>query len=294
MSFLRLTMLRGARRSVLSRHVLTERRLSSASVASSSASAESTTLRRLGAALFSGLCGTTACLCGWQVKRYGDKVQMVEDRKTALQAAPRPLREVYPELSAGISAGDEYTRVSVEGTFDHARQVLLGPRSAPPGSDKGNSPAGAPAQSGWDVVTPLACADGSRVLVNRGWVPRDATAVIDQPTGQQRIEGVLKQGDRENKYGHNDPAAGRYVWLDLASLARSSGSSPILVMAAAEGSDASDGRAASSVHRTWPRVRPLSSLMSFYVEPHTHIVYAATWASLTVAGAVITVKRFVR
>ena len=134
MSFLRLTMLRGARRSVLSRHVLTERRLSSASVASSSASAESTTLRRLGAALFSGLCGTTACLCGWQVKRYGDKVQMVEDRKTALQAAPRPLREVYPELSAGISAGDEYTRVSVEGTFDHARQVLLGPRSAPPGS----------------------------------------------------------------------------------------------------------------------------------------------------------------
>ena len=172
--------------------------------------------------------------------------------------------------------------------------MLLGPRSAPPGSDKGNSPAGAPAQSGWDVVTPLACADGSRVLVNRGWVPRDATAAIDQPTGQQRIEGVLKQGDRENKYGHNDPAAGRYVWLDLASLARSSGSSPILVMAAAEGSHASDGRASSSVHRTWPRVRPLSSLMSFYVEPHTHIVYAATWASLTVAGAVITVKRFVR
>ena len=62
-------------------------------------------------------------------------------------------------------------------------------------------------------------------------------------------------------------------------------------MAAAEGAVASDGRAAS---RTWPRVRPLSSLMSFYVEPHTHIVYAATWASLTVAGAVITVKRFVR
>ena len=34
---------------------------------------------------------------------------------------------------------------------------------------------------------------------------------------------LFKQGDRENKYGHNDPSAGRYVWLDLASLARSSG-----------------------------------------------------------------------
>ena len=125
-------MQRSAQYSVLSRHVLTERRLSSAAVASSSASAESTTLRRLGAALFSGLCGTTACLCGWQVKRYGDKVQMVEDRKTALQAAPRPLREVYPDMYRDLQIAmverltglDRPLRVSSVASLDEAQVCI--------------------------------------------------------------------------------------------------------------------------------------------------------------------------
>jgi len=261
------------------------RSLSTAAAERPVANEESSTVRRIGALIFSGLVGTTACLCSWQLKRYGWKLQLIEERKSALQLDPLPLRELCPELSAGIDSSSEYARVACEGVFDHAQQVLLGPRSAPPGSDKGAAPPGAPTQTGWDVITPLTLADGSRVIVNRGWVPRDATAAIDQPAGPQRVTGVLKQGDKENKYGFNDVASGRYVWLDLASLAQSTQSSPVLVVAAIEGGGAA---------KQWPRERPLSSLMNFYVEPNTHLVYAATWASLTVAGAFITFKRFLR
>ena len=111
--------------------------------------------------------------------------------------------------------------------------MLLGPRSAPPATTGTSSgaPPGAPAQSGWDVLTPFTCADCSRILVNRGWVPRDATSAIDQPCGLQRLSGVLRQGDRENKYGVNDLKARRLVWLDLSSLASATGSSPVLVVA---------------------------------------------------------------
>ena len=82
-----------------------------------------------------------------------------------------------------------------EGEYDHACQVLVGPRSAPAGSGVGgNVPAGAAGASGWDVLTPLACTDGARVLVNRGWVPRDAVAAVERPAGRQAVSGVLKAG----------------------------------------------------------------------------------------------------
>jgi len=258
---------------------------SKAAEAASNSREESTTVRRLGALLFSGLVGTTACLCSWQMKRYGWKVQLIEDRKTTLALEARPLRELCPDLSAGISADAEYARVVLEGEFDHAQQVLLGPRSAPPGSKTG-APPGAPAPTGWDVITPLTCSDGSRVIVNRGWVPRDATADITRPIGRQRVEGVLKQGDKENKYGVNNLESRRFLWLDLPSLAQHTQSSQVLVVAA------SDNCAPPA--RAWPQGRPLDSFMKFHVEPNTHLVYAATWGSLTVAGAFITVKRFLR
>jgi len=222
------------------------------------------------------------------MKRYRWKVQLIEERKALLQQDPQPLRVLLSDLSAGISTADEYTRVCCEGVFEHSKQVLLGPRSAPPGATKsGSAPPGAPTQSGWDVITPLTCADGTRIIVNRGWVPRDATAAIEHPTGTQSVSGVLKSGDKENKYGFNNAAEGRYIWLDLPSLAQSTASSPVLVLAASDGAEERSPQA-------WPRTRPLDSLMSFHVEPRTHVVYGATWASLTVAGAFITVKRFMR
>jgi cytochrome oxidase assembly protein ShyY1 len=243
------------------------RRLSSA--ASTAATfGESTSTRRLGVLLFGGgLCGGTALLCKWQVERYSWKVQLIEERRAALASSPRPLSALVPDPAAGLSDAAEYQRVTVEGQFDHSQQVLLGPRSAPAGSGVGGGVAGdGVGASGWDVVTPLTCADGVRVLVNRGWVPRDGVgqpAAVEQPVGVQVVSGVLKAGEARNKYATNDVARGRFVWLDLPTLADATDSSPILLVAASDAPPAA---------KRWPHARPLDAFLQFHVTPSTHAV----------------------
>jgi surfeit locus 1 family protein len=76
-----------------------------------------------------------------------------------------------------------FTRVRVNGQFDSARQFLL----------DNISHNGAP---GYDVLSLLRLADGSQLLVNRGWVPftgyRDRLPdVALAAQGEQRISGRL-------------------------------------------------------------------------------------------------------
>ena len=240
--------------------------------------------------VLAGITASTAYLCTWQVRRYNWKLEKIEERRAILQREPRPLRELVPNLLEGIRDDDVFTRVACEGVFDHACQVILGPRSAPAGMSSGG-PAGAPSGTGWDVITPLVLDDGSRVLVNRGWVEgvpaqRNRPGAIVQPQGRQRVEGILKEGEKENKYGFNDTPNGMYRWLDLPTIAGVSGSAPVLVVAAV------DERGGNDPHVS-PQPRPVDSFMSFYVEPSTHATYAATWGSLAVAGAFMT-RRFLR
>ena len=267
---------------------------------SSSAAEESTTTRRIGALFFSGLCGVTGCLTAWQLSRYDWKLRLIDEREKSLRDAPVPLRSLVPELADGCSEDAEFRRVACEGVFDHEKQVLVGPRSAPAGSGAGgNAPAGAPMPSGWDVLTPLRCADGTSILVNRGWVSRDDVGSIGKPTGLMQVSGVLKRGEARNKYAHNDLATRRFVWLDLPTIASETGTAPVVVVATAAPEPSPRGgaggtAAADTPPARWPRHRPLESFLDFHVKPSTHLVYATTWASLSVAGAVITFKRFVR
>ena len=191
---------------------------------------ESGRTRRVGVALFGGLVGATGCLGFWQLQRYQWKLALIEDRKAKLGSAPRSLSAIVSNVAVGIDETSEFTPVICEGEFVHTHQVLLGPRSAPPGTTAGPAgPPGAPATSGWEVLTPLQCTNGERVLVNRGWVPRDSVGSISQPEGRVRVCGVLKTGEKPNKYATNDAATRRYVWVDLPVLAEETGSSPVLV-----------------------------------------------------------------
>ena len=237
--------------------------------------------RAMGGAVLGGLVGVATMLCGRQVNRYNWKLQLIEERRIILQREPRPLRELVPDVSLGIDTAFEFTRVVCEGVFDHPSQVLLGPRSAPVGMSVAKAPAGAPTQSGWEVLTPMALPDGSRVLVNRGWVARDATDAILQPTGTQRVEGVLKEGEKENRWATNDIASGRYMWLDLPTVAAATDSQPVLVVAAIAPGFVGDVR-------SFPHARPVENFMVFHVEPSRHMSYAATWGSLAVAGTFMT------
>ena len=203
-----------------------------ATAAPAAAKGESPTTRVVGIVLFSSLVGYVTYLCSWQMKRYNWKLSLVELRRERVTGEVRPLTELVSaadladvaraeQLAAAVEE-EEFRRVAVRGEFDHAQQMLLGPRSAPPGAKQHGAPGGSP--SGWDIVTPLRCEDGTVILVNRGWVPRDSTvpardpvtgkpnghafgvpAAFSQPRGAQEVHGVLKKGEQKNKCAHPNP-----------------------------------------------------------------------------------------
>ena len=95
---------------------------------------------RIGVAVFSGMVGMTGCLSFWQLQRYQWKVKLIEERKEQLSWPPRSLSAIVPDASAGMPADCEFTPVSCEGTFVHSQQILVGPRSAPPGATVAGPP----------------------------------------------------------------------------------------------------------------------------------------------------------
>lgn len=229
----------------------------------------------------------TGCLSCWQLQRRQWKLALVDERSARLQAAPVSLGSLLPASAALLPEALEFRQVELFGVFEHEKQILLGPRSAPPSSGgSATVPTGAPTQSGWDVITPMVCSDGRRVLVNRGWVARDQVDRLSLPAGEVGVIGVLRAGEAGNRYARNDVANGRFVWLDLDALAEATSSSPILVFSQKDALEAKPN--------AWPLPRPHASFVDFYVQPTTHLVYAATWASLSVAGACLTYMRFVR
>ncbi len=100
-----------------------------------------------------------------------------------LHADPVPL-DTLVRPGGEVAAKDEWRPVSVTGTYDLAKQVTVRFTTR----DK---------MPGVDVVTPLVTADGTAVLVNRGWiqVANNDVASIDipaPPSGQVTITAWLR------------------------------------------------------------------------------------------------------
>lgn len=92
-------------------------------------------------------------LGNWQLGRAGEKRALYDEFSHAGPVSPLP-RDAVP--------APRYQRVSAEGIYDASHQFLL----------DNMTHAG---RAGMHVLTPLLLADGSAVLVNRGWVPFGAT-----------------------------------------------------------------------------------------------------------------------
>ncbi|KAG8464699.1 hypothetical protein KFE25_010067 [Diacronema lutheri] len=235
----------------------------------------------LGRAVFGSMVLGTGGLAAWQAQRYRWKCDLVESRKRVLAASPRALEAVVEHEPSP----PEFTRVVVSGRLDHEHQMLVGPRSPPAGSPP--APSG-DVHTGWLVLTPL---HGERVsvLVNRGWVPRDKVAAIEQPRGEVCVEGVVRAAEEPGSFAlPNDPERGSYFWIDVAGMALDAelfDAVPLLVEATARSDDPKG---------VWPRPRSASSLVSFRVEPPMHLVYAGTWATLCAASAAMVALRFRR
>ncbi|MGI3163351.1 SURF1 family protein [Pseudooceanicola sp. 200-1SW] len=197
-----------------------------------------------------------AWLGTWQVQRLHWKTDLIERVEARIHAAP--VAAPGPEAWAGISReGDEYTRVTLSGSYDHGDTALV---YTP--SDYG---------PGYWVLTPLRRDDGTVVLVNRGVVPEDRALSGDysHPKGPVTVTGLLRISEDEGWLfsQDNDPQAGRWYRRDIGAITQALG----LARAAPYFVDAEAGAEAQA----WPRAG--KTVVAFR---NSHLSYALTWFAL--------------
>lgn len=122
----------------------------------------------------------------WQWHRYEDRKERAQRITSHYDAQPVPITEVVG--TGPMSLADEWTRVSATGSYA-AQQTLLVRNRPLEGT------------YGYEVLVPLRLADGSAVIVDRGWVPNAGSAeelpeVPAAPTGEVTVTGWLRPSER--------------------------------------------------------------------------------------------------
>jgi cytochrome oxidase assembly protein ShyY1 len=145
------------------------------------------TPRWLALALVMVLVAVTMVFLGlWQLSRYHYRSDINTRIDAATAAAPEALADVLatpPAGGVGAAPTHEATwsLVTVTGHYDPAHEILARARTLD-------------GDVGFEVVTPLVLADGTAVLVDRGWLPAtggatEAPDTPEAPTGEVVVVG---------------------------------------------------------------------------------------------------------
>ena len=245
-----------------------------------------------GIAVFSSICLGAAGLGVWQMQRYQWKMSVIEEIERKMHAPP----EAMPSKLAQYELAEYVEQIrgramKVTGTFDHAAEVLVGPRSAPAGLVGTAAQGLAINPQGYYVLTPLVRSDGTVVFVNRGWVAKSETNWV-RPTGQVTLFAIVSRGETPGTFSPpNVPATKRLFWLELEALRTAAnrpqlGAKEVVVVEAFEPDDVPV--------TSYPAARRLKHLTEQHVTPLMHLVYAGTWFSLSIAGFFMTFSKFRR
>lgn len=156
---------------------------------------------------------TMIFLAFWQLRRLHEK----QDYKALVEARQEEpvadVAQVVPhDSSVGSAAVDDalYRRVRVAGVYEAKDAVVVENRSY-------NSASG-----GW-VLTPLRMADGTAVVVNRGFIGFDRKGDLvapAPPTGTVTVEGLVFPSQRRGSFGPTDPSTGHLGVLARVDIER--------------------------------------------------------------------------
>lgn len=232
--------------------------------------APSSRSRFLGLRIFLVFCACVFTALGaWQVQRLFwklDLIARVDARVHAPAVAP-------PEGKAGENAAAlEYLHVTTTGTFDHSKETLvqavteLGP--------------------GFWVLTPLKLADGSTILINRGFVPSDkrdpAARAQGEIAGTVSITGLLRQTEPKGGFlRSNAPADNRWYSRDVEAIAQAKGIADVAPYFIDADATANPGG------------YPVGGLTVIQFR-NSHLSYALTWfvlAAMAIGAIVIVARR---
>ncbi|MET7639041.1 SURF1 family cytochrome oxidase biogenesis protein [Streptomyces sp. NPDC005438] len=133
----------------------------------------------------------------WQLHRHEARVAHNDQIAAALDRATVPVDRLTG-VGREVPGRDRYRSVRASGTFDTAHEVVVRQRTA---ADESSI--------GYFVLTPLRQSDGSRLLVNRGWIPAgdDLTRFPDVPAaprGEVTVTGRLMPDETTASSGIKD------------------------------------------------------------------------------------------
>ncbi|GIM96950.1 SURF1 family cytochrome oxidase biogenesis protein [Paractinoplanes toevensis] len=149
------------------------------------------TPRWLGAAVLTIVASVIMVMLGnWQLRRYEERSAINNriDAADSTQAVPLTSILTAPAGAgtAGASPGKSlaWTKVTVTGQYDPTHEIQARGRTVD-------------SNVGFEIVTPLVLADGTAVLIDRGWVPAPpegasaAPTVPAAPTGEVTVVGQV-------------------------------------------------------------------------------------------------------
>ncbi|XP_045591886.1 uncharacterized protein [Procambarus clarkii] len=174
----------------------------------------------------------TFCLGTWQVQRRKWKLNLIAELKAKTTTPPINLPQELSELE-----DLEYQQVKLIGSFDHSKEVFVGPRSLLVSGDVHEAGSGliSSGQSGYLVITPFKLIDRNlTILINRGWVSRNQTNPESRFEGQ--VEGpveltalVRKSENRAPFMPKNMMGSTVFTYRDVPAMAKQLGTAPVFL-----------------------------------------------------------------
>jgi len=202
----------------------------------------------------------------WQVQRLHWKEGLIAAREAGLHAAPVALPATLDAARAL-----ELHPVRAEGQFRNDRELYLNLESA-----RG--------EAGFHIVTPLILADGTALLVDRGFVPTERkapeTRAAGELTGTVSVTGLVRlpsAGKPSWFTPDNDPARNSWFYVDIAAMAQAAGLARVLPFYI-------DADASPNPGGLPQGGQTLTDL------PNNHLQYALTWYGLALALIVIYIR----
>lgn len=203
----------------------------------------------------------------WQIHRLQWKKGLIKELE---ERTTQPVQELSENIDKLRSKEQEYRRIRLRGKFDHSEEIHVLPRSLNEGPHGGGGLGQRP-KSGAHIITPFDLSEtGQRILVNRGWVPRDKIEPEKRPEGQIQGEvelvGFIRQGEKRQPFqAKNNPEKNQWCSRDVDAMAEVTGSLPILV----------DADAASTIPGG-----PKGGQTRVYLR-NEHLQYIITWYALS-------------
>lgn len=239
-------------------------------------------LTLVGIALFIGFIS----LGTWQVQRRAWKLDLIERTTERVHHAPvaLPAASSWPQITA---ASAEYLPVQVQGVWLDKQSVL----------SKAVTEDGA----GFWLMTPLQLADGTQVLVNRGFTAEKNRSMwlkhIGEagPSSQQAtVIGLLRMSEPGGGFlRENNADAGLWFSRDVAAIAQAQGlkqAAPFFIDQGVPARNPAHAQAKADSAFAQDVLRPGMTVISF---TNTHLVYALTWyglALMVLLGAWLVVR----